>query len=98
MLLQRLLRSVGISTLLLVLSFSAFAQKTVTGKINDSKDGSPLAGVSVTVKGTSTGTTTKADGTFSITVPGNANTLVVSSVGYAVQEVAIGVQTSVDIS
>jgi len=97
MLLKRLLRGVGIATLLLVLSSSAFAQKTITGKINDSKDGSPLAGVSITVKGTSTGTTSKADGTFSLTVPANATTLVVSSVGYGTQEVNIANQTSADV-
>jgi TonB-dependent starch-binding outer membrane protein SusC len=97
MLLKRLLRGVGIATLFLFLSSSAFAQKTVTGKVTDSKDGSALAGVSITAKGTSTGTTSKADGTFSIAVPENVNTLVVSSVGYATQEIAIGAQTSIDI-
>ncbi|TMI83582.1 MAG: SusC/RagA family TonB-linked outer membrane protein [Bacteroidetes bacterium] len=97
MLLKRLLRGMGIATLCLIVSSSAFAQKTITGKINDSKDGAPLAGVSITVKGTSTGTTTKADGTFSLTVPANATTLVVSSVGYATQEVNLANQTSMDV-
>ncbi|TMI94349.1 MAG: hypothetical protein E6H06_09515, partial [Bacteroidetes bacterium] len=83
MFLKRLLRGVGITTLFLSLSSSIFAQKTVTGKVSDSKDGSPLAGVSVLAKGTGTGTQTKADGTFSLTVPANANALVISSVGYA---------------
>jgi len=97
MFLKRLLRGVGIATLSLFLSSSIFAQKTVTGKVTDSKDGSPLAGVSVLAKGTGTGTQTKADGTFSLSVPSNSNTLVVSSVGYATQEVNIASQTSVDI-
>jgi TonB-linked SusC/RagA family outer membrane protein len=97
MLLKRLLRGVGIATLLMVLSLSAFAQKTVTGKVNDSKDGSALPGVSVTVKGTNTGTTTKTDGTFSLNVSENAKTLVISSVGYASQEVNIENQTSIDV-
>jgi TonB-linked SusC/RagA family outer membrane protein len=97
MLPKRLLRSVGIATLVLFLSSSLFAQKTVTGKITDSKDGSPLAGVSVIAKGTGTGTQTKADGTFSLSVPSNANSLVISSVGYATQEVNISGQTSVDV-
>ena len=97
MFLKRLLRGVGITTLFLSLSSSIFAQKTVTGKVSDSKDGSPLAGVSVLAKGTGTGTQTKADGTFSLTVPANANALVISSVGYATQEVNIAGQTSVDV-
>src|SRR5258705_1187930 len=97
MLLKRLLRSAGITALLIVLSQSLFAQKTVTGKITDSKDGSPVAGASVTVKGTGTGTQTKVDGTFSLTVPANATTLVVSSVGYATQEINVAGQSSVDL-
>ena len=97
MFLKRLLRGVGIATLSLLLSSSIFAQKTVTGKVTDSKDASPLAGVSVLAKGTGTGTQTKADGTFSLSVPTNANTLVISSVGYATQEVNVAGQTSVNI-
>jgi iron complex outermembrane receptor protein len=97
MFLKRLLRGVGIATLSLFLSSSIFAQKTVNGKVSDSKDGSPLAGVSVIAKGTGTGTQTKADGTFSLNVPSNVNSLVVSSVGYATQEVNIANQASVDV-
>ncbi len=97
MLSRLLLRSVGIAILFVALSQSAFAQKTVTGKITDSKDGSPVVGASVTAKGTGVGTQTKTDGTFSITVPANATTLVISSVGYATQEVNITGQTSADI-
>ena len=59
--------------LLLCSSFLVNAQeKTVTGKVTDSKDGSGVSGVSVTVKGTKTGTLTTKDGTFKITVPLNA--------------------------
>jgi TonB-linked SusC/RagA family outer membrane protein len=97
MLVKLLLRSAGLAILLFVLSSSLFAQKTVSGKITDSKDGSPLAGVSITVKGGRIGTQTKADGTFSLGVPANANTLVISSVGYATQEVNVSDQTSVNV-
>jgi len=69
----------------------AFAQtKTISGKIKDEKDGSPLAGVSVLVKGTSIGTTTKNDGTFSLSVPADAKTLVISSLNFESKEVSIG--------
>ncbi|MBL7731061.1 MAG: carboxypeptidase-like regulatory domain-containing protein, partial [Chitinophagaceae bacterium] len=70
---------------------TAFAQdRTVTGKVTDSKDGSPVSGASVQVKGSRTGTSTKSDGTFSLSVPSSATTLVITSVGYDRQEVAIG--------
>src|SRR6185295_7027966 len=97
MLVKQLLRSIGLSLLLLGLTQFIFAQKTVTGKVSDSKDGQGLAGVSVVAKGTSTGTTTKTDGSFSLSVPDNINTLVVSSVGYASQEVSITGITTVDV-
>lgn len=74
-----------------LLALCANAQsKVVTGKVTDSKDGSPLVSATVTVKGTQTGTTTAADGTFKITVPQESTTLVISSIGFATQEVKIG--------
>ena len=42
-----------------------FAQKTITGKVTDDK-GNPMPNVSVVVKGTTTGTVTKTDGTYSL--------------------------------
>ena len=75
---------------LLISSVQLFAQdKTVTGKVTDEKDGAPLAGVSVIVKGTGKGTSTQADGTFSIAVPSNARALVFSIVNYTSMEVTI---------
>ena len=55
--------------------------KRITGKVISSKDGSPLEGVSVKVKGKKIGTTTKPDGTFSLDVPDNS-TLEFSAVGF----------------
>lgn len=43
--------------------------KTVIGKVTDGKDGSPIPGASVTVKGSRSGTTTGSDGTFTLLVP-----------------------------
>lgn len=75
-----------------------FAQdKTVTGKVTDSKDGSPVAGATVQGKGTQTGTSTRGDGTFSITVPTSVTTLVITSVGFETQEISIDGKTSVDV-
>lgn len=76
-----------------------FAQeRAVTGKVTDDKDGSPLQGVSVTVKGTNIGTTTGADGSFKLNVPASARVLVFSFVNYDPREVTIGSRTSFDVS
>jgi TonB-dependent starch-binding outer membrane protein SusC len=84
--------------LLLMTSQLLWAQdKTVTGKVTDSKDGSPVVGASVLVKGTSKGTTTKADGSFSISVSESAKTLTISSVGFANQDISIEGKSTVDV-
>ena len=69
--------------------FSYAQTKTVTGKVTDSKDGSPLVGASVVAKGTSTGTQSGADGSFKLTVPSSTKTLVISFAGYGNVEVNI---------
>lgn len=63
--------------------------RTVTGTVTDDK-GQPLANVSVTVKGANLGTITDEHGKFTLNVPENARTLVVSSVGFASTEAALG--------
>jgi iron complex outermembrane receptor protein len=67
----------------------AMAQNAVTGKVTDSKDGSPIPGVSVLVKGTSIGTVTDMNGNFKLSAPATAKTLVISYIGYDRKEVAI---------
>lgn len=68
----------------------------VTGKVVDEK-GEALPGVSVSVKGTTTGTMTGPDGTFSLNAPANA-VLVFSSIGYTSQEIAVGSKTVINVS
>ncbi len=58
-----------------------YAQETVTGKVTD-PSGNPLAGASVKIKGTSTGTATDANGNFTVRVPNKRSKLVISFVGY----------------
>lgn len=85
-----------LSVLLTLLAAHLWAQpsqKTVTGKVTDDK-GSPLANVSVQVKGTSIGTITKEDGTYSISVPANARTLVFSFTDMGTQEISINGTTA----
>jgi TonB-dependent starch-binding outer membrane protein SusC len=83
---------------LVVLNMQLMAQqKTITGTVTDAA-GKPIANASVLVKGTSIGTTTKADGTYSITVPATARVLVISSIGNAAEEIAIGTKTTINTS
>jgi TonB-linked SusC/RagA family outer membrane protein len=84
-------------TTFLLLSASVLAQPTVTGRVTTGPDKAPLPGVSVLVKGTTTGTSTDADGKFSIAVPDNNAVLLVSFIGYTTQEIAVGNQTNLEI-
>ena len=67
--------------LLIPLGFSLKAQFMANGRITDSQ-GEPLTGVTVLLKGTTSGTYTDVDGKFSISVPGNEAVLVFSYLGY----------------
>lgn len=77
-------------------ALSAQQQKTINGTVSSSS-GETLPGVSILVKGTTTGTITNIDGEFSLEVPGAAETLVFSFVGMTTQEVAIGNQTTMNV-
>lgn len=72
-------------------------QQNVSGTIKDAATNSPLAGATVTVKGTSVTTSSDANGSFSIEA-GARSVLVVSYVGYTAQEIAVGNRTKIDIS
>ncbi len=98
MYLKKLLSAFLVFALVFVVQSASAQDKTVTGKVTDSKDGSPVVGASVQPKGSRTGTTTKADGTFSINVGSNVTTLVITSIGYESQEISIAGKSSVDVS
>lgn len=93
------MRKLLFSLTVLLLSFTGqlLAQKTVTGKVTDEK-GNPLPDVSVIVKGTKTGTITKADGTYSIIVPENATVLIFTLVDFVSEEVRMGSQSMINTS
>ncbi|MCE7065497.1 TonB-dependent receptor [Dyadobacter sp. CY326] len=73
----------------------AFAQNPVKGKVSD-EQGLPLPGVSVVVKGTTSGSVTDNEGNYTVNADRNS-TLVYSFIGYLTQEVEIGTKNSVDI-
>lgn len=77
-------------TAMLLLFGQTWAQtRTVSGTVTD-EQGNPVPNASIVIKGTSTGTTSKADGTFSLTMPSGSAVLVFSSVGMTDQELTIG--------
>jgi TonB-linked SusC/RagA family outer membrane protein len=83
--------------MLLAFAPAVLAQSvSVRGTVTDSS-GEPLAGVSVTLKGTSTGTATSADGSYAIVSPASG-TLVFSYLGMTTREVSIDGRRQVDIS
>jgi hypothetical protein len=75
---------------LLFISMQLLAQnRTITGKVTDEK-GAGIPNASVTVKGNpNIGTTTNSEGNFSLSVPANAQSLLVSSIGLGEKEIAL---------
>ncbi|NCB09048.1 MAG: SusC/RagA family TonB-linked outer membrane protein [Bacteroidia bacterium] len=78
------------------LCIGAYAQKTLNGKVLD-EGGLPLPGVSVIIKGTTTGTVTDMDGNFSLSNITSESTLVLSFVGLKTQEIMVGNKTSLNV-
>jgi TonB-dependent starch-binding outer membrane protein SusC len=72
-------------------------QRTVSGTVTDSRQ-QPLPGVTVIVKGTTTGTITNFNGLYSIPNVPETATLVFSFVGMRMQEVVVGNQTSINVT
>ncbi len=85
--------------LMLLLGKDIFAQdRIVTGTVTTTEEGQPLNGVSVLVPGTNSGTTTGANGRFTIRVPRGSAQLEFDYVGYVTQRVAIGSGANLKIS
>ena len=76
----------------------AWSQKVVTGQVSSDSTGQAVAGVTVTVRGTNTVTSTNNNGRYSITVPSNNSILVFSSVGFTPQEINVGNRTSINVT
>ena len=72
-------------------------ERTVIGNVKDAA-GTAMPGVNVIVKGTSTGTTTDASGSYTITMPSGSTILVISFIGYASQEIDVGTRTTIDVT
>src|SRR6478609_2869403 len=85
------------SLVLLLPMFSQAQSRSITGKVTDSRDNTPLQGVSVQVKGTNTGTITASASTFTITVPSRDSRLIISYSGLASEDGSVGDKTTVDV-
>lgn len=95
---QKISKILSVALLFMLSAFSALAQNVISGNVTDSKSGSAVSNVTVTVKGARVSVQTGADGSFKITAPASAKTLVFSSIGYAAQEAAINGSSAIRIS
>ncbi|MGB8194544.1 MAG: SusC/RagA family TonB-linked outer membrane protein [Chitinophagaceae bacterium] len=81
----------------LVASYAGAQSRPISGRVTDEKN-TPVANASVIVKGTKIGATTNTAGEFTLSVPANATTLVISSVNFEPSEVPIGSNSTVNVS
>jgi iron complex outermembrane recepter protein len=79
-----------------LIAVSALAQSVIKGRILD-KNGLPVEGASVKVKGTNAGAATDKDGYYSLSVRSSSVTIIVSSIGFAEQEINLDGKTSADV-
>lgn len=84
--------------LLLSVHLVALAQNVrVTGSVMD-KNGDPLPGVSIVVKGTTSGTITAGNGAYELEAPSATSTLVYSFIGFESQEIVVGNQSVINVN
>jgi TonB-linked SusC/RagA family outer membrane protein len=96
---QYLMKKCLLKLLVLLLASAPAVAQTVSGRVTTGADGSALPGVSVLVKGTTSGTSTDTDGKYTINVDNAANSvLVFSFIGFATQEIQVGSRTTIDVT
>jgi len=96
---QKLVRLFLLPVMIIISLQVVVAQnRTISGKVTDAKDGSPIEGASVVVKGATSGTLTAKDGSFTLSVANNAKTLVVTSIGYSSSEIGLSSSNVVNFS
>ena len=74
------------------------ADVTISGRVTDAMTNEALAGCSVVLKGTQRGTTTEANGDYRIAVPEGNAVLVFGFIGFVSQEIAVGNQSTINVS
>ncbi|MBO9154954.1 SusC/RagA family TonB-linked outer membrane protein [Chitinophaga sp. GCM10012297] len=92
------MRTSWLSFLMLLTTSLTYAQSiTIKGKVTDAKDNTPLPGVTVRVVGTTTGTSTVTDGSYTISVPNAGAQLEFSYIGYETLTLATGGNTTLNV-
>jgi TonB-dependent starch-binding outer membrane protein SusC len=86
---MRKLKLLLLGVFLLTTQLAWSQTKTISGKVTDARDGTPIPGVSVKVKGSNTGTTTSIDGTYTLGLPKGLNSLIFSTIGFEDQEIEV---------
>ncbi len=92
------MKKILLLTVMVVGLFAASIAQTrpITGKVID-KDGKPISGASITVKGTQQGVATEADGTYKINVKAS-DVLIISAVSFSSQQVKVGNSKTISVS
>jgi len=82
----------------LIFAFTAISQTIpVNGKVTDAQTGEGIPGATVSVKGTTSGMVTNADGTYKLNVPDQNSVLVISFVGFTTQEIPVNGQSTINV-
>src|SRR5260221_393308 len=95
---EQLTAKLWIATFLLLFSNLLTAQKTITGKITDGSTGQRLAGSTIPVRGSNEATQTNAEGNYTISVPNANSRLLISSVGFEIQDVPLAGKSNLTVS
>ncbi|MBG0861218.1 MAG: TonB-dependent receptor [Bacteroidales bacterium] len=85
-------------SLMLITGSLVIAQTVlISGTVTGSEDGLPLPGVNITVKGTTVGAITGADGKYTLSAPAGSQALIFSFIGFVTQEVPIQSRTTINV-
>jgi TonB-linked SusC/RagA family outer membrane protein len=93
---ENYLKKLSLLFIAIVFANAGWAQRSINGTVSD-ESGQPLPGVSVVVKGTTTGVATNMDGKYSLNLPANAKILVFSSIGMKSLEEQISGRSTINV-
>lgn len=94
---SKLTARLSLAACMLLLATVVIAQTTITGKVTSGADKQPIFGATVSVKGSTVATQTNKDGVYTISVPADGTTLVISFIGYDSKEIDIAGKTTIDV-
>lgn len=85
-------------TFSLLISIITLAQRTVSGKVINNRNGGPISGATIQVKNTNTITNSNEEGFFTITVPAQNSVLTVTVVGFEAMEISVADKKSLSVA